>query len=66
MPEQPSTRLPLYAQVEDVLVARISSGALPVGTQLPSEEELIREYRRQQDYDPRDDPEPCAQGAGGD
>jgi len=44
MPEHPSTRLPLYAQVEDVLVARISSGALPVGTQLPSEEELIREF----------------------
>jgi GntR family transcriptional regulator len=36
--------LPLYAQVEDVLVARISSGAMPVGTQLPSEEELIREF----------------------
>jgi GntR family transcriptional regulator len=36
--------LPLYAQVEDALAARISSGALPVGTQLPSEEELIREF----------------------
>ena len=44
MAESPSTRLPLYAQVEDVLAARISSGALPVGTQLPSEEELIREF----------------------
>ena len=44
MPEGPSTRLPLYAQVEDVLAARISSGALPVGTQLPSEEDLIREF----------------------
>jgi GntR family transcriptional regulator len=44
MPENPSTRLPLYAQVEDVLANRISSGALPVGTQLPSEEELIREF----------------------
>jgi GntR family transcriptional regulator len=44
MAEYPSTRLPLYAQVEDVLVARISSGALPVGMQLPSEEELIREF----------------------
>jgi GntR family transcriptional regulator len=39
-----SSRLPLYAQVEDVLVARIASGALPIGTQLPSEEELIREF----------------------
>ncbi len=44
MPESPSTRLPLYAQVEDILAARISSGALPVGTQLPSEEKLIREF----------------------
>jgi GntR family transcriptional regulator len=44
MADHPSTRLPLYVQVEDVLVARISSGALPVGTQLPSEEELIREF----------------------
>src|SRR5271163_959939 len=44
MPESPSTRLPLYAQVEDVLVDRISRGALPVGAQLPSEEELIREF----------------------
>src|ERR1700743_1801221 len=44
MSERPSTRLPLYAQVEDVLVARISSGALPIGAQLPSEEELVREF----------------------
>jgi GntR family transcriptional regulator len=44
MPESPSTRLPLYAQVEDVLADRISSGALPVGAQLPSEEELIRVF----------------------
>jgi len=44
MRESPSTRLPLYVQVEDVLAARISSGALPVGTQLPSEEDLIREF----------------------
>jgi GntR family transcriptional regulator len=38
------SRLPLYAQTEDALVARISSGELPIGTQLPSEEELIREF----------------------
>jgi GntR family transcriptional regulator len=44
MPEHASTRLPLYAQVEDILAGRISSGALPVGAQLPSEEELIREF----------------------
>jgi GntR family transcriptional regulator len=45
MSEHPSTRLPLYVQVEDVLADRISSGALPVGAQLPSEEELIREFQ---------------------
>ena len=44
MPENISTRLPLYAQVEDALAERIASGALPVGAQLPSEEELIREF----------------------
>jgi GntR family transcriptional regulator len=44
MVEYPSTRLPLYAQVEDVLAGRISSGVLPVGAQLPSEDELIREF----------------------
>jgi GntR family transcriptional regulator len=44
MSESPSTRLPLYAQVEDVLIARISSGEMPVGAQLPSEEELSREF----------------------
>lgn len=44
MSENPSTRLPLYAQVEDALTARISSGAMPVGTQLPSEEELSQEF----------------------
>ena len=44
MSEHPSTRLPLYVQVEDVLADRISSGVLPVGAQLPSEEELIREF----------------------
>jgi GntR family transcriptional regulator len=37
-------RLPLYAKVEDVLTDRISSGALPIGAQLPSKEELIREF----------------------
>src|ERR1700734_149936 len=44
MVEYPSTRLPLYAQVEDVLAGRISSGVLPVGAQLPPEDELIREF----------------------
>lgn len=39
-----SSRLPLYVQAEDALVARIASGELPVGTQLPSEEALIREF----------------------
>jgi GntR family transcriptional regulator len=37
-------RLPLYAQVEDVLVSRISSGAWPTGSRLPSENSLIEEF----------------------
>jgi GntR family transcriptional regulator len=40
----PNNRLPLYAQVEAVLAARISSGALPQGDQLPSEDSLIAEF----------------------
>src|ERR1700761_3894526 len=44
VPDYHSARLPLYVQVEDVLANRISSGALAVGAQLPSEEELIREF----------------------
>jgi GntR family transcriptional regulator len=39
-----SNRLPLYAQVENVLISRISNGSLPPGTRLPSEDELIQEY----------------------
>jgi GntR family transcriptional regulator len=37
-------RLPLYAQVEDALVSRISSGAWPPGWRLPSENSLIEEF----------------------
>jgi DNA-binding transcriptional regulator YhcF (GntR family) len=44
MPESTFTRLPLYAQVEDALAERIASGRLAMGAQLPSEEELIREF----------------------
>lgn len=44
MPEYSSARLPLYTKVEDVLTDRISCGALPIGAQLPSEEELTREF----------------------
>jgi GntR family transcriptional regulator len=42
--ESPATRLPLYAQVEDVLTERIASGVLAIGAQLPPEEALIREF----------------------
>jgi GntR family transcriptional regulator len=38
-------RLPLYMQVEDALSARIASGALPIGGRLPSEDELIAEFK---------------------
>ena len=39
-----SSRLPLYAQVENVIISRISNGSLPPGTRLPSEDSLVQEY----------------------
>ena len=38
------THLPLYAQVENVIMERISDGSLPAGTRLPSEDSLVQEY----------------------
>ena len=35
---------PLYAQVENVIIGRISNGSLPPGTRLPSEDSLVQEY----------------------
>ncbi|WP_425057361.1 GntR family transcriptional regulator [Sphingomonas oligoaromativorans] len=37
-------RLPLYAQVEATLAARISTGELELGERLPSEDELVRDF----------------------
>lgn len=37
-------RLPLYAQVEDVLAARILDGVLAADGQLPSEDQLVDEF----------------------
>ena len=39
-----STHLPLYAQVENVIIDRISNGTLPAGSRLPSEDSLVQEY----------------------
>ena len=39
-----SHRLPLYAQVENVIIDRITSGLLPVGSRLPSEDSLVEEH----------------------
>ncbi len=44
MSDHSGSRLPLYVQVEDALTARIASGALPAGCQLPSEESLVDEF----------------------
>src|SRR3984957_4661595 len=44
MSKTPLNHLPLYAQVESVIIGRISSGSLPPGTRLPSEDELIQEH----------------------
>src|SRR4029077_16075041 len=40
----PNNPLPLYAQVESVIIGRISNGSLPPGTRLPSEDNLVEEY----------------------
>jgi GntR family transcriptional regulator len=40
----PANPLPLYAQVETVLAADIADGALPLGSQLPTEDELIDRF----------------------
>jgi GntR family transcriptional regulator len=37
--------LPLYAQVETVLAAGIADGTLPLGTQLPPEDNLIQRFQ---------------------
>jgi GntR family transcriptional regulator len=39
-----NNRLPLYAQIENVIIGRISNGSLPPGIRLPSEDSLVREY----------------------
>ena len=36
--------LPLYAQVEQALIARITNGSLSPGSRLPSEDYLVQEY----------------------
>ena len=38
------THLPLYAQVENVIMERIADGSLPAGSRLPSEDSLVQEY----------------------
>src|ERR1700761_7202631 len=40
----PAAQLPLYAQVEAVLAARIAARELPSDGRLPSEDELIAEF----------------------
>jgi GntR family transcriptional regulator len=37
-------RLPLYAQVENLIIDGISNGSLPPDTRLPSEDSLVEEY----------------------
>jgi GntR family transcriptional regulator len=39
-----TTHLPLYAQIENVIIDRISNGSLPAGSRLPSEDSLVQEY----------------------
>src|SRR6201997_4463514 len=44
MSNGPNNHLPLYAQVESVIIGRISNGSMPPGTRLPSEDDLVQEY----------------------
>ena len=39
-----NNRLPLYAQVENVIIGRITNGSLPAGSRLPSEDSLVQQY----------------------
>src|SRR5215510_3299988 len=39
-----TSHLPLYAQVEQVIIDRISNGSLPADSRLPSEDSLVQEY----------------------
>jgi DNA-binding GntR family transcriptional regulator len=43
MSNDSDNRLPLYAQVESVIIGRISNGSLPAGSRLPSEDSLVEE-----------------------
>src|SRR5215469_10819653 len=36
--------LPLYAQVEQVIIDRIANGSWPAGSRLPSEDSLVQQY----------------------
>src|SRR5215471_16882606 len=40
----PTSHLPLYAQVENVIIDRIANGSFPAGSRLPSEDSLVQEY----------------------
>src|SRR6201987_632346 len=44
MSNGPNNHLPLYAQVESVIIGRSSNGSMPPGTRLPSEDDLVQEY----------------------
>ena len=44
MSTDPADHLPLYAQLEQALIARIAEGSLSPGTRLPSEDSLVQEY----------------------
>jgi GntR family transcriptional regulator len=44
MDVDPRSHVPLHAQVEELLLRRIAEGDLPSGSQLPSEDDLVRRY----------------------
>src|SRR5882757_514203 len=40
----PQSPIPLHAQVEEALLKAIVDGALPMGSRLPSEDELVEQF----------------------
>ena len=43
---------PLYAQLEAQIAAGIANGDFPVGTRLPTEDDLIKRFKKMEGYDP--------------
>jgi len=59
-----NNRLPLYAQVENVIIDPHCHGSLSPGTRLPSEDSLVQEYAVKPDNHSRSDSKLVQRGSG--